>query len=173
MMRLTSSPKPLSFILCTRDGRIPSFRSDSNYGPLHHPQQCLLYAFSANITCLPIPTVPASGQFVRFIYVNNSGTEEASIEELGGDHGLYLALCVSQFADCSWLVVNNGITKEQRYTHQSIYTQLYIVPNICRDVSAEISPENALDRVRTACLCESVSQYCTKTHLGLVRYLRK
>lgn len=71
------------------------------------------------------------------------------------------------------MVVNNGITKEQRHTHQSIYTQLYIVPNICRNASVEISPKNALDRVPTACLCESVSQYYTETRVVLVQYLRK
>lgn len=100
--RLTSRSKPLSFILCTHDGVIPSLPNDSDYRSLHHPQQCLLYAFSANVPRLPIPTVSASGQFVRFIYVNDSGAEVASIEALYGVRECkYLALCVSQFAACS------------------------------------------------------------------------
>lgn len=80
--RLTSRPKPLSFILCTRDSVIPTLRSDSNYRSFHHPQQCLLYAFSTNIPRLPIATVPASGQFVCFVYINYSGAEVGSIKAL-------------------------------------------------------------------------------------------
>ena len=87
--------------MCTRDGVISSFRSDSDYGSLHHPQQRLLYAFSADVSRLPIPAVSASGQFVRFIYVDDPCAKVASMGALNGDHEPYLALCVSQLAACN------------------------------------------------------------------------